>query len=97
MGDGGAVNIEQLFSPTVLSILWQLIVGRISKEDEPIIKVLADKGNKLVTSSAVSVGLGHAFPILRYLFPNWSGYNVQMDFNNTCHQVARVRKLQLNT
>ncbi|OXA47347.1 putative cytochrome P450 303a1 [Folsomia candida] len=88
MGTEGAVEVELLFSPAILSIMWQLMVGRISKADEPLINVLSENINKFVLSSAFAAGLVTAFPVLRHIFPRWTGYNVQMAFFTVSHEIA---------
>lgn len=93
MGTEGAVEVELLFSPAILSIMWQLMVGRISKADEPLINVLSENINKFVLSSAFAAGLVTAFPVLRHIFPRWTGYNVQMAFFTVSHEIAEVSNI----
>ncbi|XP_021962189.1 cytochrome P450 2B6 [Folsomia candida] len=89
IGSRGAVDVELLFSPAILSIIWQLVVGRISRADEPAINLLSYHLNKFALSSAVGAGLVNAFPVLRYIFPRWTGYKEQMAFFNASHEIAK--------
>ncbi|XP_021961918.1 farnesoate epoxidase [Folsomia candida] len=82
------VDVELIFNNPILSIMWQMVVGRISPEDEPYIKLLAEKGDAFVRSGILGTGIVNAFPFLRFVFPKALGYNVQMDYFNTSNTIA---------
>ncbi|XP_035713643.1 cytochrome P450 2K6 isoform X1 [Folsomia candida] len=83
------LDVELLYNDSILSIMWQMIVGRLSPEDEPSIKILSEKGDAFVRVSVFGTGIVNAFPFLRFIFPNALGYNVQMDFFQTCNSIAQ--------
>ncbi|XP_035714122.1 farnesoate epoxidase-like [Folsomia candida] len=85
----GSIGVGLLFNKSILAIMWQMIVGRLSREDEPLIDTLSEKGNKFAQSSLFGAGIVNVFPFLRFVFPNLLGYNMQMDFFNTCNKVAK--------
>ncbi|OXA45059.1 farnesoate epoxidase [Folsomia candida] len=98
------LDVELLYNSAILSIMWQMIVGRLSPEDEPSIKIISEKGDAFNRTSIFGAGIVNAFPFLRYIFPDALGYNVQMDFFKECNTIAKnlftemeakMRKFQL--
>ncbi|OXA45390.1 farnesoate epoxidase [Folsomia candida] len=83
------IDIELLYNQPILSIMWQMIVGDLSPEDEPSLKILSEKGDAFVRVSIFGAGIVIAFPFLRFVFPNALGYNVQMDFFQACNTIAQ--------
>ncbi|XP_021961712.2 farnesoate epoxidase [Folsomia candida] len=100
------LDVQLLYNDPILSIMWQMIVGRLSPEDEPSIKILSEKGDAFLRTSVFGAGIVNAFPFLRRIFPNALGYNVQMDFFKECNTIAqnlftemeeKMRKLRMIT
>ncbi|OXA45063.1 Cytochrome P450 2D9 [Folsomia candida] len=83
------LDVQLLYNDPILSIMWQMIVGRLSPEDEPSIKILSEKGDAFLRTSVFGAGIVNAFPFLRRIFPNALGYNVQMDFFKECNTIAQ--------
>ncbi|XP_021961917.1 farnesoate epoxidase [Folsomia candida] len=82
------LDVELLFNNSILSIMWQMVVGRISPEDEPYLKLIGEKGDAFIRASVFATGIVNAFPFLRFIFPKALGYNLQMDFFKTCNEIA---------
>lgn len=89
------IEVNLLFNPSILSTMWQMVLGKVSPEDEPLIKILSEKGDAFVRSGILGMGVVSAFPFLRFVFPKALGYNVQMDYFNTCNKVGKVRQYWL--
>ncbi|OXA44400.1 farnesoate epoxidase [Folsomia candida] len=82
------LDVELLFNNPILSIMWQMVVGRISPNDEPHLKLIGEKGYAFIRASIFGTGIVNAFPFLRFVFPKALGYDVQMDFFKTCNAIA---------
>lgn len=87
------IEVDKIFQKSILSMTWLMIVGKLSPEDGPDIELLSDKGRAFMESSFFGAGITNVFPILRFIFPHWLGYNVQMDFFTTCNKIAKVRTI----
>lgn len=85
-----AINVSLLFNPSIMTILWEIIVGPASPKDTEVIKRLTETSQAFLQSSVVGTGLINAYPFLRKIFPKILGYNVQMDFFNSCNNIAKV-------
>ncbi|OXA48953.1 Cytochrome P450 2D11 [Folsomia candida] len=83
------IEVDKIFQKSILSMTWLMIVGKLSPEDGPDIELLSDKGRAFMESSFFGAGITNVFPILRFIFPHWLGYNVQMDFFTTCNKIAK--------
>lgn len=68
-----------------------MVTGRLALEDKPDIQILSEKGDGFVKSGIFGAGIVNAFPVLRFIFPKALGYDVQMDYFNTCNKVGGVR------
>ncbi|XP_035702590.1 methyl farnesoate epoxidase isoform X2 [Folsomia candida] len=86
--NSGIIDVELLFNTPILSIIWQMVTGRLALEDKPDIQILSEKGDGFVKSGIFGAGIVNAFPVLRFIFPKALGYDVQMDYFNTCNKVG---------
>lgn len=82
--------MELLFSYSIFAVMWQMIVGSLTKNDKSDVKALSEKSEAFLSSSMFGSGLANAYPFLRFVFPESTGHTAQMDFFNTCNKVAEV-------
>ncbi|OXA44558.1 Farnesoate epoxidase [Folsomia candida] len=87
--NSAAIQVDLLFHPSILTIMWQMCVGRLDPDDMPKIKILSEKGDRCLQSGVFGTGIVNAFPFLRRVFPNLLEYNIQMDYFNTCNAIAK--------
>lgn len=74
-------TINRLISPSVLSVLWGLVAGsRISRNDPQLIRLL-DLFYRRSRAFDMSGGILSQFPYLRFIAPEFSGYNIIKDIN----------------
>lgn len=78
---GDKVKISSLFAPAVINILWAFVCGaRFSRSDKRLIDMLEllDERSKKFDMSG---GILNQVPCIRYIAPEWCGYNLLMQFN----------------
>ncbi|XP_021961477.1 farnesoate epoxidase [Folsomia candida] len=86
---GTEVNVDYFFHPPIQTTMWLMIVGRLSEDDQAHVKLISEKGERFMKSGILGPSLVNAFPFLRYVFPNWLGYKVQMDFFRSCTSIGK--------
>lgn len=76
--DFGIVQMDKIGGIHVLNTLWMMLAGiRYSPEDKEVNKLQANL-NELFKNADMVGALFSQFPILRFLAPNFSGYNLYM-------------------
>ncbi|KAG7189774.1 hypothetical protein KM043_017437 [Ampulex compressa] len=77
---GGVYRMQPVIAPAVINVLWTLATGkRISEVTK--LQYLFDLMHRRTRSFDMSGGILSAFPWLRYIAPNFSGYNVLKSLN----------------
>ncbi|XP_001865027.2 probable cytochrome P450 305a1 [Culex quinquefasciatus] len=77
----GPIQPNRLLQLSVINVLWTLATGeRIERHDDHL-QSLLDVLKKRSTMFDIAGGLLNQMPWLRFVAPNWSGYNIVVDFN----------------
>lgn len=76
----------ELLSPSVLNILWTFIAGKKVKRTEERLIRLLDLLKLRSRAFDVSGGWLVSMPFLRYVAPEWSSYNLILQFNREIRQ-----------
>lgn len=71
----------QLLLLSVLNVLWTLSTGQRIERDDNRLQMLLKLLRKRSGQFDLAGGLLNQMPWLRFLAPNWSGYNLVVDFN----------------
>lgn len=87
---GTEVNIDYLFHQPILTIMWQMVVGRLTEDDKAQVKLISEKAERFVKSGVVGMSIANAFPFLRYVFPTWLGRTAQVYFFQACKTIGKV-------
>ncbi|KAJ9576498.1 hypothetical protein L9F63_025608 [Diploptera punctata] len=76
------VTVGRYVTPCVLNVLWVLVTGsRFSSWDDPRLQQLMQLMSMRAKAFDMSGGLLNQFPWLRFLAPEWSGYNIILRIN----------------
>ncbi|XP_035712295.1 cytochrome P450 2C13, male-specific-like isoform X2 [Folsomia candida] len=86
---GGVIPIERYFNSSILAIMWKIIVGRITPEDETNMEAISDKGHALMQTGFYGIAVVMAYPFFRRIFPETLDYNVQTDYFTTCNGISK--------
>ncbi|XP_035713828.1 farnesoate epoxidase isoform X2 [Folsomia candida] len=86
---GTEVNIDYLFHQPILTIMWQMVVGRLTEDDKAQVKLISEKAERFVKSGVVGMSIANAFPFLRYVFPTWLGRTAQVYFFQACKTIGK--------
>lgn len=95
---GRAVSIGRSFAPSVLNVLWVLTTGSsfLSREDPRLHSLLkAIKARSIAFNMAG--GILNYFPWMRFLAPEWTGYNLILRLNSDLKDIFLVRHAQAHT
>lgn len=80
--NSSSIQIGKLIAPSVINVLWALVAGyRISRGD-PQLRTLLDLLNTRGRSFDMSGGILSLHPWLRYVAPEWTGYNLLVRLNS---------------
>lgn len=71
------LNEKDPFNVTMVNVLWRLASGKSYELDDPAIIKLVNLNRTFFETTNMGVDLGDTYPILRTLFPNWTGKNIQ--------------------
>lgn len=71
------IFVQDLFSLTMLNVLWRLVSGKPYDYNDPKILRLLKLNDEFFRSTNFGVDISQVFPILRDLFPDWSGRKLQ--------------------
>ena len=93
-GSGGRreISVGRYVTPCVLNVLWVLITGsRFSSWDDPKLQYLMQLMSRRAKAFDMSGGTLNQFPWLRFLAPEWSGYNIITRINAQLKEMIMVR------
>jgi hypothetical protein len=94
-GSGGRreISVGRYVTPCVLNVLWVLVTGsRFSSWDDPRLQRLMQLMSRRAKAFDMSGGTLNQFPWLRFLAPEWSGYNIIMRINAELKEMIMVRR-----
>lgn len=83
--------LKQYVSKCVLNVLWEMVTGS-SFQDEETITSLISLMEARSKAFDMSGGLLSQFPWIRYLFPNYTGYNLIQTLNRKFKEMIMVYK-----
>lgn len=94
--DVNSIILRTLLPTCVLNVLWQIVTGETFKHDEQTLNELLTFMAKRDKSMDVMGGFLNQFPFVRFLFPEWSGYNnvkkINMQFKSIMLKVIDKHK-----
>ena len=85
------VTVGSYVTPCVLNVLWVLVTGtRFSSWDDPHLQQLMLLMNKRAKAFDMSGGTLNQFPWLRFIAPEWTGYNIIVNINAELKEIIMV-------
>jgi len=84
------VHVTHMFLMPLFKIMWSMLVGEYTQEDDKIMDEMLHKSLAHTEKGSFGPGLILILPFIKYLFPNWTGYKVQMEFYEHGRRVANV-------
>ncbi|XP_018057725.1 PREDICTED: probable cytochrome P450 305a1 [Atta colombica] len=82
LATGGVQQIQSAFAPAVINVLWMLITGQKPSENLPRLQKFLNLMERRAEKFDLTGGILTAFPWLRYIAPEMSGYNFLVKLNN---------------
>ncbi|XP_018392632.1 PREDICTED: probable cytochrome P450 305a1 isoform X2 [Cyphomyrmex costatus] len=82
LSSGGVRQIRSAFAPAVINVLWMLITGRKASENVPRLHKFLNLMERRAEQFDLTGGVLSAFPWLRYIAPEMTGYNFLVRLNN---------------
>jgi methyl farnesoate epoxidase/farnesoate epoxidase len=86
----GVILMQRYFQLSLLNVLWGMMAGRRYEAGDPKLETLLEINSGWFQSGNFGAGIVTAFPFLRFVFPEWTGYNKQMAANRAIHNYLRV-------
>lgn len=87
--DSNIFNMEMIFNVPILNTLWKMIAGtRYHPDDKELGKIMNIMA-QLFAAVDMSGGLFSHFPILKYIAPDMSGYNLMVQLHKEVYAVIR--------
>lgn len=86
----GVVLMRRHFQLSLLNVLWGMMAGVRYDHDDPRLAKIIEVSSAWFESGNFGAGIVTAFPFLRLIFPEWTGYNIQDKGNATIHTFLRV-------
>src|SRR5665811_257162 len=90
------VPVENIFIISIVKLVWQMITGHCTEEDELVIARLLVKSELALRKGVFGAGIVTAFPISRFIIPETTGHAAQMAFYQDAHVAARVSYFKTN-
>ncbi|XP_021945089.1 methyl farnesoate epoxidase [Folsomia candida] len=87
--NGGKVLMERFFQPSLMNVLWTMMAAKRYDHDDPKLTKLLEINSGWFQTGSFGSGIITAFPFIRFLFPEWTGYSSLMHGNRKIHQFAR--------
>lgn len=84
------IHVEDLFSLTVVNVLWRLVSGKVYEYKDLKMLRLLQLNSDFFRSSNFGLDLGDAFPILRDWFPIWSRKTIQRQTSQDLYDYGKV-------
>lgn len=75
------IEIPNLMAPAVLNILWGLATGASISRSDPLLIKLLELMDLRAKAFDMSGGVLSQHPWIRFVFPNWSGFNLIQNIN----------------
>ncbi|ODM93688.1 Methyl farnesoate epoxidase [Orchesella cincta] len=72
--NGGQYRMERFFQSSIMSILWVMMAGERYDHDDPNLERLLKINSTWFQSGNFGAGMVVAYPFLRFLFKEWTGY-----------------------
>ena len=86
------VTVGRYVTPCVLNVLWVLVTGsRFSSWDDHRLQHLMQLMSRRAKAFDMSGGMLNQFPWLRFIAPEWSGYNIILGINAELKKMIMVR------
>ncbi|XP_069701146.1 methyl farnesoate epoxidase-like isoform X2 [Periplaneta americana] len=76
LADGGEARVGEACAPGVLSALWVLVAGAGFSREDPLLRRLLSAFKARSSAFDMAGGTLDLCPWLRFLAPEWSGYNL---------------------
>jgi hypothetical protein len=89
--DTGIIQISNIFLMPLFKIMWSMLVGEYTPEHDAVMAQMIRKSVLHTETGSFGPGLILVLPIIKYLLPHWTGFDVQMDFYKDGKRVATVR------
>lgn len=86
----GIFDTNQQFSIHTLNITWIMFTGERNEEDDKKITQLLKASDEFVRAGVFGTGILVAYPFLRYVFPEVTGYNIQMKCTKDIFDLSMV-------
>ncbi|KAJ8667478.1 hypothetical protein QAD02_009141 [Eretmocerus hayati] len=78
--DGGVRQMKQIIVPAIINVLWIFAAGK--KFDQNKLQYFIDLMGRRAQAFDMTGGILSAFPWIRHIAPNYSGYNLLVTLNN---------------
>lgn len=88
--NNGIFDVNLKFSIHTLNITWIMFTGIRNSSDDEKIGHLLEASDKFARASVFGTGIMVAYPFLRHIFPNLTGFRQQMECNSEIHDLALV-------
>jgi hypothetical protein len=86
----GVLEVKNIFLFPVFKILWRMMSGRLTPEDEEILPSLLLKSQRWFETSSFGPNLPLLIPALKKLAPEWTNFREQTEFYAEGRAVATV-------
>nr|ASX93984.1 cytochrome P450 CYP305B1 [Zygaena filipendulae] len=77
--DGHSIHLRNIIAKAVLNVLWKYVAGENIKEEG--LEHMLDLFNSRSKAFVMAGGWLNLMPWCRYLFPDWTGYNIIKNLN----------------
>jgi hypothetical protein len=93
--EGRAVSMGMSLAPSILNVLWFLVAGDsfLSRDDARLHRLLMTIKTRSKVFDITGSTLNY-FPWMRFLAPEWSGYNLILRLNSDLKDIFLVRSTQ---
>lgn len=86
--------VKHLFTMPVLNILWSMVSNIRTDEDDVKLGKLIHLVDNLARANPIGGNILAIFPFLRFLFPEWTGYNFAKKCHRELQQYFRVNEIK---
>lgn len=88
--NGGRHRMERFFQPSIMSILWALMAGERYNHDDPNLERLLKINSTWFQTGNFGAGVVVAYPFLRFVLKEFTGYYRMQDGNEMIWSFIRV-------
>lgn len=89
--ENSTIKERDLFSVTMLNVLWRMASGKSYELDDPIIVELVKLQRTFFETTNIGMDIGDIYPVLRKLFPGWTQAKVQQESIQALINFGRVK------